>query len=143
MDEHKHQMIRDYKSQKIQQLVFGVVLFVLYALVMQDFTSSLIMVAILTLIIAMGFNTHLLYDLEIQDDLIIIKIYSLLTKRTQLQLHKTAIVDFIYNDSFFSSYNLTLHYKEENQVLKKRLYLNAEPWDDLILKLHELKRIAS
>ncbi|MGK7391395.1 MAG: hypothetical protein ACNS60_13650 [Candidatus Cyclobacteriaceae bacterium M2_1C_046] len=134
-------MIKDYKNQKLQQLLFGVVLFVLYAILMQDFTSSLIIIAILTLIIAMGFNTYLLYDIEIQEDIIIIKTYSLLTKKTQLELSKKDLVDLRYNDAFFTSYNLIINYKEDGEVITKKLYLNAEPWDDLMLKLHELKGI--
>lgn len=131
----------DYKNQKLQQLLYGVGLFVAYALLMQDFTGSLIIVAILTLIIAMGFNTQLLHSVEIIDDTITIKTYSLLTKNKQLQLQKAAIIDLSYNDSFFSSSNLSLAYKQDNKVISKKLYLNAEPWDELMLKLHELKKL--
>lgn len=134
-------MIKEFKQQKIQQLLFGIILFVLYSIIMKDFTSSLIIVAVLTLMIGIGFNTSLLYDVEIEEDIIIIKTYSLLGREGIIKIKKNNLADLEYNDSFFSSYNLVVIFRDQGKLIRKKLYLNAEPWDKLMLKLYELKKL--
>ena len=93
------------------------------------------------LLIGIAYNSKLLTNIKNNEEFIIFETYSIITQKEEIKITKSQLTDIIYNsDSLFNSYNLIINYQGTNGIIKKKLYLNAEPWSELNSEISRIKK---
>ena len=133
-------MLKKYRNQKLIQLTLGI-LFLIGIYYTVD--SDIIRIGMLGLflIIGIAYNAKLLTNIRTENGFYIFETYSIITQREEIRISKSQLTEISYdNNSIFNSYNLILKHNGTNGVVNKKLYLNADPWSELIAELNRIKK---
>ncbi len=133
-------MIKKYRNQKIIRLTLTIIWLIgIYYFVDSDIIQIGMLVFII--FIGIGYSPKLLTNIKVNDGFYIFETYSIITQKEEIKISESQLIQILYNnDSIFNSHNLTLKYNGTNGVVYKKLYLNAEPWSELISDLSRIKK---
>ena len=133
-------MINLYRKQKLVQLSLGI-FFLIGIYFSLDYSILKIGLFVILLLIGIAYNSKLLTNIKRESGFYIIETYSIINKKEEMKISESKLADISYdNNSILKSHNLILRYNGANGIVVKKLYLNAEPWSELMTELIVIKK---